>query len=112
MNPADAAERALQPGDAVEVFNNRGRLLAGGVISEALRPGVVQMSTGAWFLPQEPGEIGALDPGGNVNMVTLDKGTSPLSQAPIAQSALVEVKKAREPICRPDYSPPEILPTL
>ncbi|HAC34995.1 MAG TPA: Asp-tRNA(Asn)/Glu-tRNA(Gln) amidotransferase GatCAB subunit C [Gammaproteobacteria bacterium] len=112
MNPADAAERALQPGDAVEVFNNRGRLLAGVVISEALRPGVVQMSTGAWFLPQEPGEIGALDPGGNVNMVTLDKGTSPLSQAPIAQSALVEVKKAREPVCRPDYSPPEIFPTL
>ncbi|MGE0820823.1 MAG: molybdopterin guanine dinucleotide-containing S/N-oxide reductase [Candidatus Binatia bacterium] len=93
INPHDAARRGLRDGDVVRVFNDRGALLAGAVLSKDLRPGVVQIATGAWYDPQEPGVIGSLDKHGNPNVLTLDKGTSRLAQGPSAQTTLVEVEK-------------------
>lgn len=93
MNPADAAERGVGDGDVVRVFNDRGAILAGAVLTENLRPGVIQISTGAWYDPVEPGVIGSLDKHGNPNVLTLDKGTSRLAQGPSAQTTLVEVEK-------------------
>ena len=97
INPADAANRGIINGDVVRVFNDRGALLAGAVVSEELRPGVVQMATGAWYDPAEPGVIGSLDKHGNPNVLTLDKGTSRLAQGSSAQTALVEVEKYMGP---------------
>lgn len=98
MNPADAARRGIAAGDVVRVYNDRGACLAGVVLSDGVRVGVVQLATGAWFDPVRPGEIGSLDRHGNPNMLTLDKGTSSLAQGPIANSALVEVERfADEP---------------
>lgn len=93
MNPADAADRGVGDGDVVRVFNDRGAILAGAVLTENLRPGVIQISTGAWYDPVEPGVIGSLDKHGNPNVLTLDKGTSRLAQGPSAQTTLVEVEK-------------------
>jgi biotin/methionine sulfoxide reductase len=93
INPRDAACRGIHDGDVVRVFNDRGATLVGAVLSEELRPGVVQISTGAWYDPQEPGVIGSLDKHGNPNVLTLDKGTSRLAQGPSAQTTLVEVEK-------------------
>lgn len=93
INPMDAARRGIHSGDVVRVFNDRGALLAGAIVSEDLRPGVVQIATGAWYDPQEPGVIGSLDKHGNPNVLTLDKGTSRLAQGPSAQTTLVEVEK-------------------
>ena len=97
INPSDAAKRGIRDGDLVRVFNDRGAILAGAVVSEELRAGVVQISTGAWYDPLEPGVIGSLDKHGNPNVLTLDKGTSRLAQGCSAQSALVEVEKYRGP---------------
>src|SRR5262249_15977532 len=80
-------------GDVVRVFNDRGAILAGAVLTEAVRPGVVQIATGAWYDPQDPGEIGSLEKHGNPNVLTPDRGTSRLAQGPSAQSALVQVEK-------------------
>jgi biotin/methionine sulfoxide reductase len=63
------------------------------VVTDAIRPGVVQLATGAWFDPLDPAEIGSLDKHGNPNVLTLDKGTSKLAQSPAAQTALVEVER-------------------
>jgi biotin/methionine sulfoxide reductase len=107
MHPADAAARGIADGDVVRVFNDRGACLAGVVITDAVMAGVVQIHTGAWYDPDEPGRIGALDRHGNPNMVTLDKGTSKLAQGPSAQTALVEVECWSEPV--PDitaFDPP------
>jgi biotin/methionine sulfoxide reductase len=93
INPADAAARGIRDGDVVRVFNDRGAILAGAALSEHLRKGVIQISTGAWYDPLEPGVIGSLDKHGNPNVLTLDKGTSRLAQGPSAQSTLVEVEK-------------------
>jgi biotin/methionine sulfoxide reductase len=92
INSRDAAKRLIQSGDIVRVFNDRGSLLAGAIVTAALRPGVVQLATGAWFDPLEPGVEGSLDKHGNPNVLTIDRGTSRLAQGSSAQTALVEVE--------------------
>jgi biotin/methionine sulfoxide reductase len=93
INPQDAAARAIEDGAVVRVFNDRGACLAGVSVSDEVRPGVVALATGAWYDPLEPGVPGTLDKHGNANMLTPDKGTSKLAQAPIAHSTLVEVER-------------------
>ena len=93
LHPTDAQQRHLNPNDIVRVFNDRGACLAGVIIDDQVRPGVVQMSTGAWFDPLEPGQPGSLCKHGNVNVLTIDKGTSRLAQGPIAHTCLVEVER-------------------
>lgn len=93
INRGDAEARGIRDGDIVRVFNDRGAILAGAVLTDDIRPGVIQISTGAWFDPLEPGAIGSLDKHGNPNVLTLDKGTSRLAQGPSAQTTLVEVEK-------------------
>jgi biotin/methionine sulfoxide reductase len=93
INTNDAAARGIANGDVVRIYNHRGACLAGAVVTDALRPGVIQLATGAWFDPLEPAEIGSLDKHGNPNVLTLDKGTSKLAQCCVAQTALVEVER-------------------
>jgi biotin/methionine sulfoxide reductase len=93
INRDDAAARGISNGDIVRVFNNRGAILAGAVVSDEIRRGVVQMATGAWYDPEHPGVIGSLDKHGNPNVLTLDKGTSRLAQGPSAQTTLVQIEK-------------------
>jgi biotin/methionine sulfoxide reductase len=93
MNPADAAARGIAAGDIIVLANDRGACLAGAVLTDAVRAGVVQMSTGAWYDPLEPGQTGTLDKHGNPNVLTRDHGTSRLGQGPSAQSVLVEISR-------------------
>ncbi|MDP6873254.1 MAG: molybdopterin-dependent oxidoreductase [Alphaproteobacteria bacterium] len=95
LHPDDAARRGIKNGDVVRLFNSRGQCLAGAVISDAVRPGTVQLPTGAWYDPAEPGQIGSLDKHGNANVLTRDAGTSSLAQGPSAHSCLVEVEAYR-----------------
>jgi biotin/methionine sulfoxide reductase len=93
MNPADAAARGLRDGDLVRIFNDRGACLAGLAVDEAVRPGVAQLSTGAWYDPDPA------DPGfcrhGNPNVLTADRPSSTLSQGCTGQLALVEIEAYR-----------------
>jgi len=98
LNPEDAAERGLQPGDVVRVFNDRGACLAGLRTDPGLMRGVAMMATGAWFDPLEPGVPGSLCVHGNPNVLTPDIGTSRLGQGPSAQSCLVQVEKWNAPL--------------
>ena len=50
---------------------------------------VVQLPTGAWWDPAEPGGTCRA---GNPNVLTRDVGTSSLAQGPTAQTCLVEVE--------------------
>ena len=93
IHPDDAAPRGIADGDIVRLHNARGACLAGAVLTDAVRPGVVQLATGAWYDPVEPGADGALDAHGNANVLTRDMGTSRLTQGPVAHSALVEVER-------------------
>ena len=88
MHPEDADMRGLKTGDLVRAFNDRGACLAGIVVDPTMRPAVVQMSTGAWYDPDETG----LCKHGNPNVLTRDKGTSKLGQGPSAHSCLIQVE--------------------
>ena len=106
IQPEDAALRGLKDGDLVRVFNDRGACLGSVVIDAAMRSGVVQMSTGAWYDPDENG----MCKHGNPNVLTRDKGTSKLGQGPSAHSCLIEVelfKDAPPPVTA--HEPPQII---
>ncbi|WP_067970198.1 molybdopterin-dependent oxidoreductase [Nocardiopsis trehalosi] len=90
MHPGDAAARGLADGDLVRVANDRGSLLAGVRISGELRPGVVQLSTGAWY---DPSAADVTCAHGNPNVLTADVGTSSLAQGCTGQLVLVEVER-------------------
>jgi biotin/methionine sulfoxide reductase len=92
MHPRDAAARGISAGDVVRVFNDRGACLAGVRIDDGVRQGVVVLPTGAWYDPLVPSEPGTLEKHGNPNVLTLDKGTSKLTQGCSAHTALVEVE--------------------
>jgi biotin/methionine sulfoxide reductase len=98
IHPADAAERGIRDGDLVRLFNDRGSCLAGAVLTDAIVAGVVKLSTGAWWDPQEPGIPGSLDKHGNPNVLTRDRGTSSLGQGCSAQSCLVQVERHDGPV--------------
>lgn len=98
INVEDARARGIVDGDVVKVFNDRGAFLAGVIVSAGIRPGVVQIATGAWFDPQTPGQRNSLDKHGNPNMITADIGASSLSQGCSAQTATVEVVKWDQPL--------------
>ncbi|MBT5051396.1 MAG: molybdopterin guanine dinucleotide-containing S/N-oxide reductase [Rhodospirillaceae bacterium] len=93
IHPDDAAARGISDGDIVRLYNDRGACLAGAIVTDAIRPGVVCLSTGAWFDPIDPSHIGSLDKHGNPNVLTLDKGTSKLAQTCSAQSTLIEMER-------------------
>lgn len=93
MHPADATDRGLKDGDVARVHNARGSCLAGVRIDEDVMPGVVELTTGAWYDPADPTLQKGLDSHGNPNVLTADRGTTALSQGPSAHSCLVEVSK-------------------
>jgi biotin/methionine sulfoxide reductase len=89
ISAADAARRNISDGDVVRVFNARGACLAGAVIDDGILPNVAVMATGAW-IDQSDGEV---ERHGNPNVLTLDIGTSRLTQGSSAQTALVEIER-------------------
>ncbi len=95
INPEDAAARGIGRGDIIRVFNGRGQTLAGAIVTDRIRPGVVLICEGGWYDPEHPGEINTLDKHGDVNVLTLDKGSSKLAQGCAANTTLVEVEKYR-----------------
>ncbi len=106
INPSDAADRNIADGDIVCIHNARGRCLAGAVVTDDIRQGVLFLWTGAWYDP-DLGDPDHLERHGNPNVLTHDLRTSHLSQGPAAQSALVQVAKFTGPL--PEvraYDPP------
>lgn len=93
INTADAKARGIRSGDVVRVFNDRGQILAGAVVTDAIRPGVVRVSEGGWYDPAEPGKPGSLCRYGDVNALTVDMGTSKLAQGNCGHTAVGDVEK-------------------
>ena len=92
IHPQDAARRGIQDGDVVRLFNERGSCLAGALVADTVRPGVIFLWTGAWYNP-DFSTPDHQDRHGNPNVLTHDLRTSRLSQGPSAQSALVDIEK-------------------
>jgi biotin/methionine sulfoxide reductase len=108
LHAQDAQQRGIHAGDVVRIWNDRGACLAGAVISDQIIPGVVKLSTGAWFDPQSWAQP-RMDKHGNPNVLTADIGASELSQGCTAQNCLVQIEKletAAPPVSA--FAPPNI----
>ena len=106
LHPIDADTRGIRSGDLVRLFNDRGSCLAGAVIDDGVMPGVVQLSTGAWWTPGD--EIDCLH--GNPNVLTTDAGSSGLAQGSTAHTCLVEVERYDLPVQAVDpFAPPPLV---
>lgn len=92
INPADAKKFGVNDGDVVEVYNTRGRLLAGAVVTNDIRAGVVAIEEGAWYRPVDAKEENTLCNNGHVNVLTSSRPTSSMAQATAVNTTLVAVK--------------------
>ena len=93
MNPVDAKKRGVADGDVVRVFNERGQILAGVKVTDAIRPGVIRINEGGWFDPVDPRQPGSLCRYGDVNNLTLGIGTSKLAQGNCGHTAVAQVER-------------------
>ena len=98
INTTDARSRGIANGAVVRVYNTRGSCLAGAVVTDAIRPGVLNLATGAWYDPDESDVNRGMDKHGNPNVLTRDEGTSRLGQGTSAHSCLVEVECWDKPL--------------
>lgn len=110
MNTGDAENRGIATGDVVRVFNARGQVLAGAVVTDDVMAGAVILPEGSWYDPAEPGVVGSLDKQGSCNVLTRDDPlTSQLAQGNIGHTAVVQVEKYDgeiEPITAYEYEHP------
>ncbi len=90
IHPLDAQARNIADGDLVRVWNSRGQVLAGAVVTEGIRPGVICLHEGAW--PDIDPDAGICK-NGAVNVLTKDIPTSRLGNGCAGNTALAWLEK-------------------
>lgn len=94
IHTEDAAARGIASGDIVRIFNQRGQVLAGAVVTDGIIKGTVALHEGAWYDPMDLGTSDKpLCKNGNPNVLTRDEGTSKLAQGNSPNTATVQVEK-------------------
>lgn len=83
--------RQIADGDLVRVWNHRGQVLAGAVVSDGIKPGVMCLHEGAW--PDFATENGGICKNGAVNVLTKDIPSSRLGNGCAGNTALAWVEK-------------------
>ena len=95
IHPDDAQERGIQDGDTVRLWNARGQILAGAVISEGIKPGVICIHEGAW--PDLDLTADGICKNGAVNVLTKDLPSSRLGNGCAGNTALAWLEKYNGP---------------
>ncbi len=93
INTEDAASRGIEDGDLVELYNDRGTVIAGAVVSDDIMPGVVSIYEGAWPSLDSKGRCNS----GLVNFLTSTQPSSGLAQATTANTTLCSMRKCEDP---------------
>jgi trimethylamine-N-oxide reductase (cytochrome c) len=88
INPVDAAARGIKSGDIVNIFNERGGVLGGAIITERIMPGAVYQDHGARY---DPIVAGRLDRGGSNNTICPTMVTSRNAAGEVTSGFLVQV---------------------
>lgn len=91
MHSKDAQARGITEGQQVLIWNDRGRVQIGAHLTDRIMPGVVALSQGAWYAPDENGT----DHGGCINVLTSLRPT-PYARGNGQHTNLVEVRPAGE----------------
>lgn len=93
INDEDAKKFGIKDGNTVEVYNDRGRILAGAVVSKDIMRGVVSINEGAWYDPENLTDENPRCNAGHVNLLTSSRPTSTMAQATSINTCLVAIKK-------------------
>ncbi|VYS98639.1 Dimethyl sulfoxide/trimethylamine N-oxide reductase precursor [Campylobacter ureolyticus] len=91
INSDDALKLGIKDGDTVEVFNDRGAVLAGAVVTKDIMSGVISIQEGVWYDPEDESEKRCN--AGHVNVLTTNISTSSMAQATAVNSSLANIKK-------------------
>ncbi len=95
LHPDDAKARGIADGDVVRVWNHRGQVLAGAVVSEGIKPGVICIHQGAW--PDLDPDNDGICKNGAVNVLTKDLPSSKLGNGCAGNTALAWLEKYQGP---------------
>lgn len=93
INDEDAKKFGIKDGDTVEVYNDRGRILAGAVVTKNIMKGVISIDEGAWYDPENLTDENPRCNAGHVNLLTSSRPTSTMAQATSVNTCLVAIKK-------------------
>lgn len=94
IHTEDAKARGIANGDIVRLFNKRGQVLAGAVVTDGIIQGTVALREGAWYDPLDLGvSEKPLCKNGCPNVLTRDEGTSKLAQGNSPNTCILQVEK-------------------
>ena len=92
ISKADADERGIKSGDLIEVYNDRGSIIVGAVVTDKIMKGVISIYEGCWPSVDSKGRCNS----GLINFITSSQRSSGLSQACTANTCLAYVKKCTD----------------
>ncbi|RYU68172.1 twin-arginine translocation signal domain-containing protein [Aliivibrio finisterrensis] len=93
INDKDAEKHGIRSGQLVEIFNERGRVIAGAKVSDQIMTGVISLEEGAWLQFDSQGRCNS----GSINVLTSSQACSDLSQANSANTCLAYLQRCRDP---------------
>jgi trimethylamine-N-oxide reductase (cytochrome c) len=85
----DAQANGIKDGDLVELYNDRGALIAGAAVTDKIMKGVVSLEEGNWIQLDSRGRCNS----GAINMITTSIASSGLSQATSANTCIASIKR-------------------
>ena len=100
LHPSEAKKRGINDGDIVDIYNERGHVLAGAYVTERIMPGTIYIDHGARYDPIVAGEI---DRGGAINTICPAKTTSKNCAGMVTSGFLTEVALADMDELRKQY---------
>ena len=92
VNPIDAGKLGLETGDVVKIYNERGAVLGGVIVTERIMPGAVYQDHGSRCDTIVLGE-GGLDRGGANNLIAPTATTSHHAHGEVTSGFLVNIEK-------------------
>jgi trimethylamine-N-oxide reductase (cytochrome c) len=100
VHPRDAEKKGLSHGEVVNIYNERGGVLAGVYVTERIMPGVISIDHGARYDPIVTGE---LDRGGAINTITPRNTSSKNATGMVSGAFLVDFKRVDLDTLRKKY---------
>lgn len=97
IHPDDAAQRGIEDGELVEVYNDRGIVCVPSKVTKRIMRGVTALSQGGWYTPDAAGT----DRRGSINVLTDASRPTPLAKGNPQHTNLVQVRlaqSAQEPV--------------
>lgn len=92
INPKDAAKKGIKNGDVVRLFNERGSVLGGAIVTERIMEGALYQDHGA-RVDVIVGGTGGLDRGGANNLICPSNTTSKNCAGEVTNGFLLDVEK-------------------